>query len=83
MSIREKAIAAVDLLVWAGSGALILVFATLLALAIWRGKIVYGTQRITKLDNPVDYLFVLAVYCGCIYFLWLTFQDGLSTWLAR
>jgi hypothetical protein len=82
MTARETTIEVVDLLAWAGSGAVMLVLVTLAVLALWRGQVVYGNQKLTKLDNPIDYLFVLAVYFGCIYFLWPKFWAGLSAWGA-
>lgn len=82
MTARETTIEVVDLLAWAGSSAVMLVFVTLAVLALWRGQVVYGNQKLTKLDNPIDYLFVLAVYFGCIYLLWPKFWAGFSALVA-
>ena len=59
----------------------ILAFATMAVHALWRGHVHINRQKATKQDEPVGYLLVVAAFCGCIYFVWPVFWDGLVSWL--
>ena len=82
MTFRESTISVVDLLLWCGSGALVLFFATMTIRALWLGHVSINGKKATKLDEPAGYLLVLVAYLGCAYLFWLIFWDGLRTWLG-
>ena len=80
MMAREITISAVDILLWYGSGALVLFFAMLAARALWLGHVTINGKKATKLDEPVGYLLVIAAYLGCAYLFWLVFWSGFQAW---
>ena len=80
MTFREQSIVVIDQLLWAGSGAAILFFLTLIVLALVRGYVAINGQKATKLDEPIGYLIALAAYCGVIYVMWYHFVGGLKQW---
>ena len=82
MTARELTISVVDFLVWIGAGAVILVLATLTVHALWQGHVHINGQKATTHDEPLGYVLVILAFCGCIYFLWPVFWDGLSSWLS-
>ena len=78
MTFRESTIAVVDLLLWCGSGALVLFFAPLAVRALWLGYVPINGKKATKQDEPVGYLLVIAAYLGCMYLFWLVFWGGVQ-----
>lgn len=82
MPLRESIFQVTDLLLWCGSGALVLLFATLAVRALWLGHVSINGQRATKLDEPVGYLLVVASFLGLAYLFWVVFESGLSRWIG-
>lgn len=82
MTTHETTILIVDTLIWCGKGALMLVFGTFAAQALWLGRVRINGKVATKLDEPVGYLLVLGSFVGCTYFFGLAFWAGLRTWLG-
>jgi|GEM_PF-2782699 len=82
MTLRESTITVVDLLIWCGSGALVLLFVSMAIRAAWLGYVLINGKKATKLDEPVGYLLVLAAYLGCGYIFWHVFWEGLQSWLS-
>jgi hypothetical protein len=82
MPSRESIFQVTDFLLWCGSGALVLFFATLAARALWLGHVSINGQRATKLDEPVGYVLVIASLLGLAYLFWVVFEPGLSRWVG-
>lgn len=82
MPSRESIFVVTDFLLWCGSGALVLFFATLAVRALWLGHVSINGKKATKLDEPVGYLLVIVSFLGLAYLFWVVFELGLPRWVG-